>query len=115
MNVDDINLAASSIDPIAYYLVYVRSFSFLIALVIGFIASVLVIKSAKKMGGGLFGSVLNLIGLGMLAVVLGTVSVGIAEWFPAHWASLTHTVLFSSGYILMVLGANKLIRGIMAT
>lgn len=112
---NDISLTTSTLDPVAYYLVYVRSFSFLIALVIGIIASVLVIQSARKMGGGLFGSVLNFMGLGMLAVVLGTISVGASDWLPVGWASLVHTVLFSSGYILMVLGAHKLLKGIMAT
>jgi uncharacterized membrane protein YkgB len=101
-------------DPIAYYSNFIGSFSSWLGIVIGVIATVLVLRSAKKMGGGLFGKVLNLMGYGMALVTLGSVSVLLSSWVPAGYVVLSHTVLFSLGFILMVLGANKMLKGIMS-
>lgn len=101
-------------DPIAYYSNFVGNFSSWLGIVIGIIASIMVLRSAKRMGGGLFGHVLNLIGVGMVLVVLGSLSVLLSSWFPAGYVALSHTVLFSLGFILMVLGANKMLKGIMS-
>jgi hypothetical protein len=100
-------------DTIAYASAFTGSLSLWLAVLIGVIASVLVLRSAHKMGGGLFGSVLNLIGIGMLIVALGTTSIIVESYFPSDIISLIHTVFFSVGYICMVLGANKLLKGIM--
>jgi ABC-type spermidine/putrescine transport system permease subunit II len=116
MNENDLQFtsAPTQVDPIAYYSSFVGSFSSWLGIAIGIIASILVLRSAHKMGGGLFGTVLNLIGSGMVMVVLGTLSLYVSSWFPAGYATLTQTVLFSLGYILMVLGANKMLKGIMS-
>jgi len=100
-------------DTIAYASAFTGSISLWLAVIIGIIASVLVLRAAHKMGGGLFGGVLKLIGVGMLIVALGTISIILAPWFPPTITASIHVVFFSAGYICMVLGANKLLKGIM--
>lgn len=93
---------------------FVSTLSVGLAVIIGVVATILVLQAANKMGGGLFGSVLNYIGIGMAVVIVATLTVFFSAWLPGSWVSLTHTVLFSIGYICMVLGANKLYKGIMS-
>lgn len=101
-------------DTISYASDIVSKSSLWIGILIGIIATVLVFRSAGKMGGGLFGGVLHLFGIGMIMIVAGTLSVVFASWIPANFLELTRTVLFSTGYVLMVLGANRLLKGIMS-
>lgn len=101
-------------DTITFASNFVSQLSIWLAIIIGLTASILVLRAAHKMGGGLFGSVLNFIGIGMIIVVIGTLSVVLATWLPPAWINLIHTVLFSLGYICMVLGAHKLFKGIMS-
>ena len=104
----------TNIDSIAYASSFAGSLSLWLAILIGIIASVLVLRAAHKMGGGLFGTVLKLIGFGMILVAIGTIFVALPSFLPENLLSLTHTVFFSLGYICMVIGANKLLKGIMS-
>ena len=85
------------------------------SIIIGIIATYFVFRAAHKLGGGLFGSVLNYIGIGMLFIALGTISTVADSWFSGLWFGIVSTVLFASGYIFMVIGANKLLKGIINT
>lgn len=105
--------AVISSDEVAYASIFAGDFSLLLAVVIGVIATFFVFRAAKKMGGGLFGSVLNYIALGMFLVVLGTVSSFTDRWLNVVWFNVINTVCFAAGYIFMVIGANKLLKGIM--
>lgn len=100
-------------DTIAYASNFSGLLLLWLSIVIGVLASVLVLRSAGKMGGGLFGSVLNFFGYGMIMVVVGSILKALAPWIPS-FVDLGHTVFFSLGFILMVLGANKLLKGIMS-
>jgi hypothetical protein len=100
-------------DSIAYASIFVGNFSILLSIVIGCIATAYVFRAAQKMGGGLFGQVLYHIGTGMVLVVLGTISIVLAPWISASMLRMLHTICFSLGFVFMVLGANKLLRGIM--
>jgi hypothetical protein len=51
----------------------------------------------------------------MLLIVLGTISTVIDPWLSDLWFNVTSTVFFAIGYIFMVIGANKLLKGIMNT
>lgn len=102
-------------DGFAYASLFAGNFSLLLSIVIGIIATFFVFRVAKKLGGGLFGSVLNYIGIGMLLVVLGTMATIVDKWTIVFWANIMSTVLFALGYIFMVVGANKLFKGIMNT
>ncbi|MEK7669192.1 MAG: hypothetical protein AAB350_01185 [Patescibacteria group bacterium] len=99
----------------AYASIFAGNFSLLLSIVIGIIATALVFRAAKRLGGGLFGSVLNYIGVGMLLIVLGNISAVVDPLFVGFWFNITSTTLFAAGYIFMVIGANKLFKGIMNT
>lgn len=100
-------------DNYAFASLFTGNLSMLLSIVIGIIATYLVLRAASKMGGGLFGSVLNYIGYGMSLVIIGTISVTLDPWISDIWLRLIHTTFFALGYILMVVGANKLLKGIM--
>jgi hypothetical protein len=101
-------------DTISYASGFVSQLSTWIGVIIGIIATVLVFRSSGKMGGGLFGSVLNLFGLGMVMMILGTLSVIFSNWIPVAYLEISRMVVFSTGYVLMVLGAQRLLKGIMS-
>lgn len=101
-------------DNYAFASVFTGNLSMLLSIVIGIIATFLVLRAASKMGGGLFGTVLNYIGYGMSLVIIGTISVTLDPWISDIWLRLIHTTFFALGYILMVVGANKLLKGIMS-
>ena len=102
-------------DGFAYASIFAGNFSLSLSILIGIIATVLVFRAAKKLGGGLFGSVLNYVGAGMLFIVLGTIFTVVDPWLTTFWFNVVSTVFFAIGYIFMVLGANKLLTGIMNT
>ncbi len=102
-------------DGYAYASMFAGDFSLLLSIVIGLIATFLVFRSAKKLRGGLFGIVLNYIGVGMSLVVFGTLSSVVGQWSGEFWLNILSTVLFAVGYIFMVISANKLLKSIMNT
>ena len=102
-------------DSFAYASIFAGNFSLLLSMVIGIIATFFVFRAAKKLGGGLFGSVLNYIGVGMFLIVLGTIATMINQWFVSLWSGIGSITCFALGYIFMVIGANKLLKGIMNT
>lgn len=102
-------------DGYAYASIFAGNFSLLLSIIIGIIANFIVFRSAKKLGGGLFGSILNYIGIGMSLVVLGTVATVVDPWYTGLGFNIVSTVCFALGYIFTVVGANKLLKGIMST
>jgi len=102
-------------DGFAYASVFAGSFSLLLSIIIGIIAIFIVFRSAKKLGGGLFGSVLNYIGIGITLIVLGTIATVVDPWYTGLGFNIVSTVCFAMGYIFTVIGANKLLKGIMNT
>lgn len=100
-------------DGYAYASVFAGNFSLLLSIVIGVIATFIVFRAASKLGGGLFGSVLNYVGIGMVFIVLGTIVTVASPWFTGFLLDITSTACFAFGYIFMVIGANKLFKGIM--
>ncbi len=101
-------------DTISVASVFASSFSILLSILIGFIATGFVFRAASKMGGGLFGVVLYYIGAGMLLVVFGTISAFFAPLIDNNWLTMLHTVSFAIGYVFMVIGSNKLLKGILS-
>jgi hypothetical protein len=100
-------------DGYAYASTFAGNFSFLLSIIIGLIAVIFVFRSAGKMGGGLFGTVLKYVGVGMVFALLGTLTTFFVSWVPGFWLSVGNTVSFSMAYIFMAIGANKLLKGIM--
>lgn len=102
-------------DGFAYASVFAGGFSLLLSIVIGIIAIFIVFRSARKLGGGLFGSVLNYIGIALSLIVLGTIATVVDPWYTGYDFNIVSTVLFAMGYVFTVIGANKLLKGIMNT
>ena len=102
-------------DSFAYASVFAGNFSLLLSIIIGIIATFIVFRAAKKLGGGLFGSVLNYIGVGVSFIVLGTIATVVDPWYMGFGFNIVSTVCFAIGYIFAVIGANKLLKGIMNT
>ena len=102
-------------DGFAYASVFAGSFSLLLSIVIGLIAIFIVFRAARKLGGGLFGSVLNYIGIGISLIVLGTITTVVDPWNTGLGFNIASTACFAMGYIFTVIGANKLLKGIMNT
>lgn len=102
-------------DGFAYASVFAGSFSLLLSIIIGIIATFIVFRSAKKLGGGLFGSVLNFIGVALVFIVLGTIATVVNPWYTGFDFNIASTVCFALGYIFTVVGATKLLKGIMNT
>jgi hypothetical protein len=100
-------------DPLNYACSFSGGFTFLLSVVIGIIATILVLRSATKLKGGLFGIVLNYIGIGMFFLVLGAVSFIANAWFYSFWSDIIIVALLSLGFVFMVIGANKLLKAIM--
>ncbi len=100
-------------DGVAFASMFTGDFSLLLSIVIGLIATTLVFRAAKKMGGGLFGLVLKYIGFGMLFIVMGSLTIFMNPWVDEIWLRVFHTLFFAFGYIFMVMGANKLLKGLM--
>jgi hypothetical protein len=102
-------------DAFAYASIFAGNFSLLLSIVIGMIAIFIVFRSASKLGGGLFGAVLNYIGIAISLIVLGTIATIIDPWYTGLGFNIVSTACFAMGYIFTVVGANKLLKGIMNT
>jgi hypothetical protein len=99
-------------DGIAYASFFTGSLSFLLSIIIGVIATYFIFRSATKMGGGLFGSVLNYIGIGTALIVFGAISILFLPVALGGWVFFARTVFFAIGFIFLAIGAEKLLRGI---
>jgi len=89
---------------------FVNSLSLWGAVIIGIIASVMVLANSRKMKGGIFGSVLVWFGAGMLVVVLGFLVVVVPPWAPMAVIMRTHDIAFIIGYLFMAYGAKQLLN-----
>lgn len=81
-----------------------------IAIVLGVVASVYVFLLSTRMGGGAISTALFLYGLGMLSVVVSLLSVTWLKTVLASYASVAHDSFFIIGFVLMVLGSQKVSR-----
>lgn len=102
-------------DGYAYASAFTGNFSLLLSIVIGAIATFIVFRAAKKLGGGLFGLVLNYIGIAVAFIVLGSIATIVNPWHIGFDFNIASTVFYALGYIFTVIGANKLLKGIMNT
>lgn len=88
---------------------FVNSLSLWGAVIIGLVASIMVLMNAKKMQGGMFGGVLKYFGIGMFLVVLGFLAVVVPPWADGNVIMRVHDLAFVIGYIFMAMGAKKLL------
>ena len=99
------------IDSVSYLSFFSINFSLLLSIVIAICATFFIFMSARKMHGGLFGATLNLLGFGMFNITLATISIAIASLL-GEWFELVNMTFFVAGFVCVVLGAQKLIKGI---
>lgn len=78
-----------------------------VAIIIGFAATIATGVYAYQLQGGVVGSALTFIGIGMFLVVLGFFAVVVA-WADANTQAIVHDILFIIGYVLMLVGALRL-------
>ena len=86
---------------------FAGSYTLWIAIIIGFIASILTFYYSSQMSGSTVGGILKLFGFGMLVVVLGFLSVVVA-WAEPSVQKIVHDLLFILGYILMLVGVSRM-------
>lgn len=89
---------------------FVNSLSLWLAVVVGVVASIMVLMNAQWMKGGAFGSALTYFGIGMFLVVGGFFAVVIPAWASEGVIMRVHDVMFIIGYVVMAIGARKIVR-----
>ena len=82
------------------------------AVIIAIVATIVVFRNARKMKGGVFGSVLNFFGIGMVAILLGFISDSELSFLPVDDVNVVGNILFIVGYILMAVAAVKMSKAI---
>lgn len=89
---------------------FTNSLTLWTAAAIGLLTSGAVLYSAYKIGGGALQLVYQYFGIGMLFVVLATVSVALPQWADPEVVARTHDLLFVIGFGVMAYGAQHLLR-----
>jgi hypothetical protein len=79
-----------------------------IAIIIGLVATAATGVYAYQLKGGVVGTALTFIGIGMFLVVLGFLAV-VVEWTQdGNLQMAVHDIVFIIGYVLMLVGALRL-------
>ena len=89
---------------------FVNSLPLWIAVIVGIVASMMVLANAKKIGKSELSKVYNCFGIGMLLVVLGFLAVVVKPWAAPSVIMRTHDVLFVLGYVIMAFGAGRMLK-----
>ena len=85
-----------------------NTYSFVSVLLVGAITSIVVLRNARKMTGGIFGDALGYFGIGMLVMLGGiTISLGVA-FFSEEAIGVLGNVFYITGYVLMAIAADKI-------
>ncbi len=81
-------------------------------IIVAFAAIVIVFRNAAKMKGGIFGTVLNYFGTGMVAIFFGFIVHSQSSLLSTDSVNTISNILFIAGYILMAIAAVKMSRAI---
>lgn len=85
-------------------------YSFVSVILVGIITSIIVLRNAKKMSGGIFGDALGYFGVGMLVMLAGIgVSLGVAI-LSKETVGMIGNIFYITGYVLMAIAADKIRR-----
>lgn len=84
------------------------------AILVSAITTGLVFKNARQMKGGVFGTVLQYFGVGMLLILLGFLvgSLSFGATVYAFVAQALHATFYIIGYVIMAIAAHKLLVAI---
>jgi len=88
------------------------SMSLWVAVAIGIIAGVVILRNAHKIGPSLLRNVYNAFGIGMLLVVLALVAVVIPSWATDLVVARIHDVLLILGFGFMASGAGRMLTAV---
>lgn len=80
------------------------------AVVIGIIASLMVLHSAHTIGSGAIRGVYNRFGVGMFIIVAALVAVAAPQWAPPIVIVQVHAGLIILGFTIMAFGARRLLK-----
>lgn len=86
---------------------FAGSYTLWIAIILGFVASLMTWYYGRSMAGSRIGKILKSFGVGMLLVVLGFLVV-VIPWTTPDIQKITHDLLFILGYIFMLFGVLKI-------
>lgn len=79
------------------------------AISVALATSVMVFVNAHSMKGGVFGTVLNYFGVGMVLILIGFIVISVNNMNEETGITVTiNNILFTLGYIIMALAAHKL-------
>lgn len=101
----DVSLSIEELDAMMPIL---ETYALTSVIVVACVTSIVVLRSARKMKGGVFGTVLNFFGLGMVAVLAGYIMTNYPALISFNDNGLVAYVLFILGYVLMAVAATKL-------
>jgi len=96
-------------------IVILKAYSLASVLLIGVVTSVLVFINSRKMKGGLFGTALAHLSVGMFLVLVGYVIMSVASFVPETgeavvYAKVLQDIFFVLGYIIMAVAGHKLFK-----
>lgn len=80
------------------------------AVALGIVTSVIIIINGRRMKGGVFGGALKYLGIGMLIVILGTISSFPLSFIPQYLQGVLPSILNTIGYIIMAVAANSILK-----
>jgi len=86
------------------------AYSLASAVVLGIVTSIVVLVNGRRMRGGIFGRALNYLGVGMLIVLVGTITPLFSSITPTSLEGALPSILNTVGYVIMAFAATKLLR-----
>ena len=102
----------SSLEEITAMSRVLQTYALISAIIVAGATSFIVFRNARKMRGGIFGTVLNYFGIGMIVVLGGFVVEAYPSLIPVGEVGTVTNILFIIGYILMAVAATKLSKAI---
>lgn len=100
------NVSADYSDP-AFILTF---YSVTSAVALGIVTSIIVIINGRRMKGGIFGSALVFLGIGMLIVLAGTVTSLPFSFVPQYTQGVLSSILSTIGYVTMAIAASRILK-----
>lgn len=104
---------AGSHSDVSYYsgpILILTFYSVVSAVTLGIITSVIVIINGRRMKGGVFGSALKYLGIGMFIVLMGTVVSFSPALVPQYLQGTLPSILNTIGYVIMAIAANNILK-----
>ena len=89
-----------------------QAYALISAIIVAIAATIIVFRNAGRMKGGIFGTVLNYFGVGMIAILSGFIISSNLSFLSVFDTNTISNILFILGYILMAIAAMKMSKAI---